>query len=88
MNVDGTCRVPTAGRSAHIAPMDMRRIDRPTVSITGKIVLLAMLASLLIAAVSIGLQVAWEYRRGHNGLESMLDGVATDLMPELHAAIG
>ncbi|MES2992884.1 MAG: response regulator [Pseudomonadota bacterium] len=63
-------------------------MDRPTASITGKIVLLAVLSSLLIAAVSIGLQVAGEYRRGQRGLESMLDGVATDLMPELRTAIG
>jgi signal transduction histidine kinase/DNA-binding response OmpR family regulator len=68
--------------------MEKRRMEGPGASITGKVVLLAVAATLLIAVVSIAVQAVSEYRRGQRSVESMLEGIASESLPELRAAIG
>ena len=67
--------------------MENQSMDGSRASITGKIVFLAVAATLLVAAVSIGVQANDEYRRGQRGVETMVDGLAAELVPELRAAI-
>ncbi len=68
--------------------MDQQRLSGVRASITGKIVLFAVACALLIAAISTAMQMTSDYLRGQREVESMLDGLATESMPELHDAIG